>query len=122
VAQSGPEGIMTTATAVREDEAILSASAVLIRAYIPAWPDAALPAIKDARGSLLDAIEIRDAIEAGTLHWEAYDADLRTYADPYEAALAQSGIDADDCAGWLIEVIAKRCSAVAAAYVSRDAA
>jgi hypothetical protein len=113
---------MTAAILTREDEAIISASAVLIRAYVPAWPDAALPAIKDARDSLLDAIEIRDAIEAGTLHWEAYDADLRTYADPHEQALTQSAIDADDCAGWLIEVIGKRCSAVAAAYVSRDAA
>jgi len=96
------------ATAYRaEDEAIERAEATLRQALAGTWTWGAAVEIRDACEAVREAIEIHEALRARVLGWEAYDPDLREYADPHDIAVQRSAEDAEDAAGYLAEVIGK---------------
>ncbi len=112
-------------TALTRTEAVLLARAQAVRsraANIP-WPEGgAAKAIGTALTGLYDAIEKYWDLLNGVTHWDAYEwaEDLRCYAEPFEVALAKAAEDADELAGWLIEVIGGHCGPEMAVRVSGE--
>jgi hypothetical protein len=109
---------MTAVTLTRAEAAQIDrAHATLRRALNIPWPEAAAKVIGNAVADLQDALETHSGLVNDTLHWEAYDSDLRCYAEPYEVAVTKSAEDAEDAARYLAEVIGKHIGEEAAAYV-----
>ena len=96
-----------------------NARAALDRITRAGWP-AGCPDITQAVSELRDAVEVHDELAADRLHWERYDADLRSMAEPQAAAVDASAEGAAEHADWLAEVIEKHQGREAAEYVSGE--
>jgi hypothetical protein len=90
-----------------EDQAIEKAREILKQAGATRVPSHALAPVAEAMEAVREAIEIHQALRGRMLGWEAYDPDLREYANPDDVAITKSAEDAEELAGYLAEVIGR---------------
>ena len=90
-----------------EDESIARAKEILALAGSADLPEAARAEAEKAASRVAEAVEIHEALRAGVLGWEAYDPDLRVYAEQarHSIAITKSAEEAEELAGYLAEVI-----------------